>query len=529
MNGGRLVKSKVINARKLEMDYIKRLGVYEKVPRAQAGKSKIISVRWIDTNKGDDASPDYRSRLVAREIKRDKRLDLFVATPPIETLKLLLAKLAGSMGRKRAAVIDIKRAYFHAPSTRDVYVELPPEDAEKGMIGKLKLSLYGTRDAAMNWAAAYTSFMTSIGFKVGQSSPCNFHHHERDISLTVHGDDFFCVAERPRLDWLIKKIKTAYEMKSQILGPGKDEDRQVKILNRIITWERDEITYEPDPRHAEMMVKDLGLEEAKSVKTPGVKPTKKEIDDNEKRIEESRLSDNKATHFRSVAARSSFLAMDRPDIQYATKNACAKMANPTAEAWDNLKREGRYLKGRPRLVHRFPFTGAQSHVDAYTDSDWASAETNMKSTSGGVIMFGPCTIKTWSTTQAVVALSSAEAELYALVKAATQVMGILSMAEDFAMPAEATVHTDSSSALSICHRRGLGGKTRHIRVRHLWVQDAVAKKDFKLKKVLGTDNPADLMTKHLSQEDIGRHIEAINLEFKAGRPEVAARLKSGAG
>ena len=153
----------------------------------------------------------------------------------------------------------------------------------------------------------------------------------------------------------------------------------------------------------------------------------------------------------------------------------------------------------------------------------------MKSTSGGAFMYGPCTVKTWSSTQAVVALSSAEAELYALVKAATQAIGIMSMASDFAMPAQATVHTDSSSALSICHRRGLGGKTRHIRVRHLWVQDAVAKKEFKLKKVLGTDNPADLMTKHLSHEDIGRHIEAINLEFKTGRPEIAARMKSGSG
>ena len=81
VNGGKLIKSKVIAARTLEMDYVKRLGVYEKIPRWQAGKSKIVSVRWIDTNKGDDTVSDYRSRLVAREIKKDKRLDLFVATP----------------------------------------------------------------------------------------------------------------------------------------------------------------------------------------------------------------------------------------------------------------------------------------------------------------------------------------------------------------------------------------------------------------------------------------------------------------
>ena len=132
-------------------------------------------------------------------------------------------------------------------------------------------------------------------------------------------------------------------------------------------------------------------------------------------------------------------------------------------------------------------------------------------------MYGPCTVKTWSSTKAVVALSSAEAELYALVKAATQAIGIMSMASDFAMPAEATVHTDSSSALSICHRKGLGGKTRHIRVRHLWVQDAVAKKDFRLMKILGTENPADLMTKHMSHDEICKHLKTMNLEFRAGR------------
>ena len=144
-------------------------------------------------------------------------------------------------------------------------------------------------------------------------------------------------------------------------------------------------------------------------------------------------------------------------------------------------------------------------------------------------MYGPCTVKTWSSTQTVVALSSAEAELYALVKAAAQAIRILSMVDDFAMSTQAIVHTDASSALSICHRKGLGGKTRHIRVRHLWVQNALANRDFQLRKVLGADNPADLVTKHLSLGDICKHLEAMNIEFKGGRPETAAQIKSGRG
>ena len=46
-----------------------------------------IGTRWIDVNKGDDDNPEYRSRLVAQEIKRDNREDLFAATPPLEAKK----------------------------------------------------------------------------------------------------------------------------------------------------------------------------------------------------------------------------------------------------------------------------------------------------------------------------------------------------------------------------------------------------------------------------------------------------------
>ena len=63
----------VAAARKLELEYFEAKKVWLKRPRAEAftrtGRP-AISVRWIDTNKGDDDNPNYRSRLVAREIRR---------------------------------------------------------------------------------------------------------------------------------------------------------------------------------------------------------------------------------------------------------------------------------------------------------------------------------------------------------------------------------------------------------------------------------------------------------------------------
>ena len=79
-------------ARKEELEEYRKYGVYKKVPIERAWKEigrGPIGVRWVDINKGDEVHPEYRSRLVAQEIKTDKREDLFAATPPLEAKKLL--------------------------------------------------------------------------------------------------------------------------------------------------------------------------------------------------------------------------------------------------------------------------------------------------------------------------------------------------------------------------------------------------------------------------------------------------------
>ena len=59
------------------------MGVYSKVPRGEAKAlgAKVISTKWVDTNKGSEGDPNYRSRLVGRELNLSDRPDLFAATP----------------------------------------------------------------------------------------------------------------------------------------------------------------------------------------------------------------------------------------------------------------------------------------------------------------------------------------------------------------------------------------------------------------------------------------------------------------
>ena len=134
-------------ARDLEMDYFRTMKVYDKCPRAEAfermGKAPITT-KWVDVNKGDDEEPNYRSRLVAREIRKKWEDSIFAPTPPLEALRSILSATATqgtwtqeqwnagptSNRRLQVSLIDISRAYFNARTSEDhpVYVELPPED-----------------------------------------------------------------------------------------------------------------------------------------------------------------------------------------------------------------------------------------------------------------------------------------------------------------------------------------------------------------------------------------------------------------
>ena len=126
MSGKELDPRLVSKARLEDMEEFRKHKVYVKVRIEEClrktGK-KPIGSRWVDINKGDESDPEYRSRLVAKEIKKDNSQDLFAATPPLEAKKLLmsLAMTEGvgfERGKEKAGMkidfIDVRRAYFYA-------------------------------------------------------------------------------------------------------------------------------------------------------------------------------------------------------------------------------------------------------------------------------------------------------------------------------------------------------------------------------------------------------------------------------
>ena len=478
-----------------------------------------IPVKWVDVNKGDEERPEYRSRLVAKEIARDKRDDLFSSTPPLESLRLLLS--LARTGRRRDGktrklqFLDVSRAHFCARATRDIYVALCPEDVgpgEEDMCAKLHMSMYGTRDAPINWETEYAEFFEDIGFVRGLGNASLFYHPVRDLMTTVHGDDFTSLAEEEQLDWLLAKMRERYEVKQRaLLGPDPSDDKEIRILNRLVSWKEDMITYEADPRHLEILEKQLGLETASSVTVPGEAA--------------AALSDSKVENvllYRSCCMRACYLAQDRPDIAFAAKECARGMHTPYEHHMKALKKLVRYLKGKPRLVWQYADQEKVNHFTVYTDTDDAGCKVTRKSTSSVFAFHGQHLIKAMSSTQAAVALSSGESEFYGVVRGSSAGIGLKAMSADLGMDMGLDVHTDSSAAKSMSTRRGFG-KAKHISRGYLWIQQRVRDAELKVRKCGTLENVADIGTKHLPAAVVEKHIKACSLIFATGSSQHALK------
>ena len=132
--------------------------------------------------------------------------------------------------------------------------------------------MYGTRDAGAIWEQCYVDCLIDLGFQQGIASPCCFKHEKWGVSVVVHGDDFTALGTDESLDLYEAGLQKAFECKiCGRLGTDKKDDKEIRILNRIVRITDEGLMYEADPRHVELLAKSLGLQDCKPVATPGIK------------------------------------------------------------------------------------------------------------------------------------------------------------------------------------------------------------------------------------------------------------------
>ena len=530
LTGKALKYENVIEARWDEIKALQEMGVWKVVPLSECvsrTQRRPIRGRWVDVNKGDDVVEVYRSRYVAMELKRQhggaSREGLFAAMPPLEGMRLLLSFVASRRGcdvHYKLMFLDISKAYLHAEVLDDnIFVELPPEMKQPDMCGHLRRALYGTRQAARAWEEEYSRTLQEAGFQRGQCNPCMFYNVERDIRVLVHGDDFTAAGSDEGLKYVAATFQNKYKTKVRgTLGPDPPDMKAITILNRIVGWTAEGIRYEADPRHVDLIIEELGLQKANGSSITGCKIDEVEGD--------TELDSEEAYRYRSVAARLNFLAADRVDIQFASKEICRSMSAPRASDWGKVRKLGRYLNKFPRQVLWFRWQEPQTTLNAFVDTDYAACPRTRRSTNGGLVMHGEHLVKSWASTQTVVALSSGEAEYYGVAKGACEAIGIKGLASDMGVRLSITMCTDSSAAKGIATRKGLG-KVKHLETRTLWVQDKVDQGIIKIRKVDGNHNVADLLTKYLSGPKLQTLLAMLPVAPLEGRHHLAPQLQGG--
>ena len=138
------------------------------------------------------------------------------------------------------------------------------------------------------------------------------------------------------------------------------------------------------------------------------------------------------------------------------------------------------------MTCRYPWTQLDNNIEVFGDANFAGCTSTIKSTVGGVAMWIGQFVKAWSKTMVVLALSSSESELAAVVRAATEGLGLQSILSDFDLCDHVAIKSDATAANGIFHRLGLG-TGRHLAVGDLWVQRHVRSGKIRVSKMSGSE------------------------------------------
>ena len=171
-----------------------------------------------------------------------------------------------------------------------------------------------------------------------------------------------------------------------------------------------------------------------------------------------------------------------------------------------------------------------SEIRAVTDANWAGELEGLRSTSCGWIYFGDHLLETYSSTQQIVALSTAESEWILITRGAAHALEVRSATVDFGLTSNVVCETDASAGRAMATRRGVG-RVRHLVARLLWLQQLCAEGVVQVRAGPGELNEADLGTKMVDLRRMTSLLKGTPLRPPKGWSSwmVAATLPRGCG
>ena len=184
----------------------------------------------------------------------------------------------------------------------------------------------------------------------------------------------------------------------------------------------------------------------------------------------------------------------RPDIAYAVGVVSRYISNPGKKHWDAVKSILRYLSGT--VDWQLCYGRGELSIVGYVDSDYAGCVDNRRSTTGWIYTFAGSAISWRSVLQDCMSISTTEAEYVAASEACKEAIWLTRLVGDLGLEQKIPVlHCDSQSAIALAKNPVFHAKTKHIDVRHHFVQECLAEKRIDMVKIHTTENTADALTK----------------------------------
>ena len=242
--------------------------------------------------------------------------------------------------------------------------------------------------------------------------------------------------------------------------------------------------------------------------------------------EDQKAQCDKVIHqkYRSAVGKLLWMAQLRDDLKHPVKELSRSLINPQDQDIKNLVHLLKYVNQtrdfvfvmEPQLPVRNQEVKFPVQIVSYSDSDWAGCQKSWKSTSGSLVSVFNVNLKSTSRTQASIAHSSAESELYAMTQAAVESLAIKNFIQEFrsailSSSVSIVIQTDSSAGKSMASRLGISRRSKHIELKYLWIQDEIKEGKLELKKVGTHFNPSDVLTKYVPASVVGQHLPRLNI------------------
>ncbi|GJW06536.1 putative ribonuclease H-like domain-containing protein [Tanacetum coccineum] len=423
--------------------------------------------------------------------------EVFAPVARIEAIRLFLA-YASFMGFM-VYQMDVKSSFLYGQIEEEVYVCQPPgfEDPDyPDKVYKVVKALYGLHQAPRAWYETLAKYLLDNGFHRGKIDQTLFIKKQKGDTLLVqvYVDDIIFGSTKKELCIEFEKLM---HDKFQMSSIGE----LTFFLGLQVKQKEDGIFISQD-KYVTDILKKFGFQDVRTASTPM---------DTEKPLLKDSDGDDVDVHlYRSMIGSLMYLTSSRPDIMFAVC-ACARFqVTPKVSHSHAVKRIFRYLKGQPKLGLWYPRNSPFDLV-AYSDSDYAGASLDRKSTTGGCQFLG-CRLISWQCKkQTVVATSSTEAEYVAAASCCGQVLWIQNQMLDYGYNFMHTmINIDNNSTICIVKNPVSHTKTKHIEIRYHFIRDCNDKKLIQVVKIHTDNNFADLLTKAL---DVGRISTAKHIEY----------------